>query len=204
MELTSISNLESALGRDLTSDEEAVAPYYISLVSDYISAYTGLKFDLETVSLRLKSDYYGVVELPGGPVAGVVDVKYYYDSGVAEWEWDGDNQIFGLEPKVAVDVTYAVGYLEPPGDLQRVATQVVKRMLLSPNGEPGSVFRQRVGDVEEMLTGNFGGLGRGMFNDFERLVMDQYRQTATTWRTGYTNPDIPKNNIPESDSALYE
>jgi len=203
-DLITVVDLEAALGRELTEDEEGKADYIVSLISSYIQTYTGLSFELQTTTIRMKSDYYGAVQLPGGNIQEILEVNYYYGAE-AVYYWDGIDMIFGLEPAQAVDVRYSYGYTEVPDEIVKVATQAAKRLLLTPDGaEPGSLFKYRVGDVEEMYSGAFGSLGRGMFNDLEKLILDQYRITATTMRTGFTFPDVPINKFPESDSALFE
>lgn len=204
MDLTSIDALEAALGHELESGDEGQAQYYITLVSRYIEAYTRVKFEETTTTIHTKSDYYGVVELPGGPVVSVDEVLYFHGSEPPGWQWDGDDMIYGLEPKIAVDVTYTYGYDSIPEEIAAIATEGAKRLMLSPDGqEAGPLLRYKVGDVEEMYKPPFKiGIGGGLFNDLETMILDEYRVTATTWRIGFTQPTIPQ--IPESESALFE
>lgn len=203
MNLITIEELEAALGSDIESGEEAQVAHYISLISTYIKSYTGAKFSPEEVTDRFRSDYYGVVELPG-PVSEISDVRYYYGQQ-AVWRWDGYNQIYDLRPEVAVDVTYTSGYSEIPADIKMVATEGAKRLYYSPAGqENGPLVRYRVGDVEEQYKAPFNiGIGAGIFNDLETYILDKYRITETTFRIGFTqHKEGPR--FPESDTALSE
>lgn len=203
MDLITLDEAEEALGQTLDNAQQELVLRFIRLVSTYITSYTGVSFgQVVTASIRAKADYYGVVELPGGPVQEVTSVHYFYGGEPGCWEWDGLDEIYGLSPNAVVDITYKHGYAQIPDDIREVATEVVKRVFLSPDGQGGALFKYRVGDVEEMYSGTFGGMGRGMFNDLEKLILDQYRVTAKTYRTGFHLPDPP--SIPSSDTALYE
>lgn len=203
MDLIGIEDVEAALGDSLESGEETQVGYYISLVSAYIESYTNVKFAPEEVTARFKTDYYGTVDLPG-PVSSVEDVHYYYGLQ-AEWRWDGYNQIYDLQPEVAVDVEFVAGYSTVPNDIKMVAIEAVKRLYFSPAGqENGPLLRYRVGDVEEMYKPAFNiGIGGGLFNDLETYILDKYKVTASTLRVGFTQHERGP-IFPESDTALSE
>lgn len=204
MDLTTPENLEAAIGRTLTAEETPQAEYYISLVSQYIISYTDYEFGTEVIEgYKIKSDYYGVVVLPG-PVQEVTDVRYYYGEQ-AVWQFDGDDQVYGLYPSITVLVDYTRGLGAVPAEIESVATEGAKRLFLSPGGqENGPLIRYKVGDVEEMYKAPFNiGIGGGVFNDLETLILDKYRTKASTFRVGFTQSQAPP-VMPQSDTALFE
>jgi hypothetical protein len=191
--LTSLVLLEESLGRELTLEETPVAEYYIRLISAYIINYTGLEFDDPDesppgeTSIRVKSDYYGIVSLGGGSVTDVSSVKMWGSQGEhPSWRWDGLNEVFGLRPNETVDITYIVGHSTVPSDLELVATEGVRRLFDSPTGDiDGPRTKYRVGDVEESYRAVDISLLGGLFNDFEKMILDSYRTTMTTWHLGF-------------------
>lgn len=211
--LTDLTTLEQALGRQIQEDETSTANYYIRQVSAYITNYTGLVFDTdedgspgELRTDRYKSDYYGIIELHGGPVGSVSEVKMWANQGDhPTWQWDGLNQVYNLRPHETVDITYSIGYTVIPEDLKMVATEGVKRLFDSPSGqETGPLTKYRVGDVEETYRAvDVGSLG-GLFNDLEKMILDSYRVTMTTWRLGFAQQAVLDGLPAEGDNSIVE
>lgn len=196
--LTTVELLEEALGKTLEGAELQAAEYYIKLISTYILSYTGLIFDDdespgEVKTVRMKADYYGIIDLSGGAIESVESVKMWGSQGEhLSWHWDGLDQVFGLRAQEVVDITYTVGETAIPNDLQMVATEATKKLFDSPSGEPtGPATRYRVGDVEEGYRAvDLGSLG-GYFNDFEKLILNRYRPTVGTLHLGFAQqPDF--------------
>lgn len=205
MGLITIAQLEEALVEELNAEETAHGEYCIRVVSTYVRSYTGISFEPTTSTFRAKSDYYGIIELMGHPIHEILDVTYVHDGSAPwDWHWDGMNEIYGLSPRVAVDVTYEHGYVDVPEDITMLVTEASKRLFLLPDGqERGPLSKYRVGDVEEMYKPPWDtGIG-GLFNDLERLILDEYRTQMQTWRVGFAQTPHPP-SIPESDDALFE
>ncbi len=206
MLLITVDDLEVALGETIDPSDEAQAEYFIRLISTYIETYTGKNFSIQSDTVRLRSDYYGIIELPGGPVVEVEAVKPFVGGSSVDYRWDGNVTIFNLTPNTVLDVTYTYGYEEVPEDIQMVCTEAVKKLWLSPDGqEEGPKIRRKVGDVEEMYQVGFNiGMAGGLFNDLEVLILDDYRTRFRTMHQGFALPDVDMDKIPSSDSALYE
>lgn len=205
MELITVDDLEVALNEPIDASDETYAEYLIRLISTYIETYTGKTFTVQEDTVRLRSDFYGVIQLPGGPIIEVEDVTHFYGSTI-EWQWDGNVTIFELPANTVVDITYTFGYSSVPDDIQMVCTEAVKKLWLSPNGqEDGPKIRRKVGDVEEMYQVGFNiGMGLGLFNDLETLILDDYRTRFRTMYQGFKQQEVPMDKIPSSDSALFE
>lgn len=204
MDFITTADVEAALGRELAEDEEERALFYIKMVSTYISKYTGVSFEQQEVTVSLKSDFYGVVELPGGPVTEVSSVEYYDGFNPLDWQWDGTDQIYNLSPKVGVRVTYTRGYATVPEDIEVIVQNAVVKLIESPTGqETGPLFQYEVGDVKETYKPPFSvGMLNGLFTDIDKLILDEYRITATSWRIGFTQADPTV--LKSTESFLFE
>ncbi len=208
MDLIDTVDVEEALGRTLTTAETEQVPYYITLISNFIKTYTDVTFESVTETVKVKADYYGVVQLPADPIASVSDVKLGNGGTLQMWSWDGGQEIYDLPAKAVVNITFTHGYDTVPEDIRSVAQQAVKRLLLAPEGQDsGPLMRYRVGDVEEEFRPPFGrfGLGAGTFNDLEKFILDNYRITTGTRRIGFAQPEAQGGFPPPStDDALFE
>lgn len=193
----------TALGKSFSSEEESKVQYYIKLVSAFVASYTAVSFArVNGAVVRLQSDYYGRVHLPGGPVHDVTSV-FYVNSSSSEpqWEWNGINEIYLLQPRYTIDVTYDYGYESIPDDVGLVATEAVKRMQANPDdNRVGPITEYTVGSVSERYNVFTGQLS--MFNDMEKLILDDYRGIYYSEALGFSQED--PFFIPESDSALFE
>lgn len=206
MELTTLASLEEALGRPITPEEETQAGYIIKLISQYVVSYTGVSFEVkEDFVLRVKSDYYGRVQLPGGMVHSVDSVQYVQNPSwtltARDFTWDGMTEIFNLYPNAVVDVVYTFGFDEIPDEIALVATEAARRLFDSPAGAGeivGQLSRYKVGDIEEAFKGSQGlqELAGGLFNDMDKLILDDYRVTETTYAVGFTQTDMSRMSGP--------
>lgn len=201
--MITIQELEEAIGQTLSGADLAQANYYIKLVTRYIKSYTGRVFDVQTSTELFKADYYGRVALEAPPVHQVDSVKYHHGGEVWDWQFDGLEEVYGLKPRSVVQVTYTHGFESPPEDLKGVCTEAAKRLFLSPEGQDvGPLKRFAVGDISEEYNIPPADLA-GLFNDLDKIILDEYRVTETTWRGGFHQPDnniFPKSN----ESALFE
>lgn len=206
MDLIDLFDIEEKLGRSLTSEEEPVVSSHITMISIFINSYTNITFgEVKQETVRFKADYYGRVIIPANPVSEVSEVKYHHGGAVANWHWDGDQEVYGLHPKVVVDITFKHGYGVVPDDIREVAKSAVKRLFLAPEGQDsGPMTRYRVGDVEEEFRPPFGRLGIGDFDDIEKYILDGYKTMYLTVYTGFAQPDITLNVPPDTDTAIFE
>lgn len=204
MALITLTDLEPAVGKDLTGDEAAT--YAIELVSMYIRVYTDTSFEEVTETITYKADYYGRVQL-NTPVTEVSGVVYYNDQPVFDWQWDGWGEVYGIKPNHTVKVTYTHGFTDVPNDVKYVAIEAAKRLYVTPDRyNLGMLMQFNVGDVSEWYNSRMNNpmLAQGLFNDLEKLTLDNYRETNTTLRLGYHQPDNPESLPPDSESAIFE
>lgn len=196
MSLLTIEDLEIALGRTLETEEEPQVQYLIDAVSAYIENYTSLSFSLnEDVTVRMRADYYGIIQLAPGPIGSVATVANVGNSLPTVWYYDGIDSIYNLYPNQVVDVTYTYGYTAVPNDIKFVATEMVKSVV--DNFPEGSLRSKQIGDVQyafaEATAKSFGGLGAD--------ILDSYAGGAYTIRTGPRN--FPTYNSPYLYGGWY-
>lgn len=180
--VTSVQLIEDALGRSLSETETQRASYYINAISAFIASYCDLISFEEVVNdqVRLQADYYGIIELGGGPISEVTSVASVDGSEVGGWTFDGTRMIVGLAPFQTVDITYTHGAEEVPEDLQGVATDAVLEALSL--NSPGPLKTRTVGDVTYAFHE-----GANIGVSLADSVMSRYRTSEWTWRTGPHN-----------------
>ncbi len=188
--VTSIVNIESALGRELTATEETRATYYIKAISAYIASYCDL-ISFEEVpddTIKAQADYYGIVDLGGDPISEVASVTSVDGTEVGGWTFDGTSRISGLGPFQTVNITYSHGTTVIPEDLEGVATEAVLAATLLTT--PVRLVRRTVGDVTDAYEA-----AGGVSVSLSAHVLNQYRTTDYTMRLGQSwgEPDRPVN-----------
>lgn len=176
--ITTIANLELHTGQPVA--DVARANYFINAISAYIAAYCDL-ISLEEIvddEVRLQADYYGIIELGGGPISAVTSVTAVGSTGDSTgWSFDGMGRIHGLGPFQTVDIVYTHGSDEIPADLVLVATEAV--IQATSIQVAGGLVRRTVGDVTYAFAeGNNVGL------QLSEGVLDRYRTNAYTLRLG--------------------
>lgn len=179
--LTSILEIESALGRDLSTAEEGRATYYINAISAFIASYCDLVAFEEVTddTIRLQADYYGIIELGGGPISSVATVTDVDGTEAVGWAFDGSSMITGLEPFQTVDVVYTHGKDTIPEDLVALATDAVIGCIALQVSGP--LKTRTVGDVTYAFQE-----GTSVGVTLQESVLDRYRTTEFTFRTGPT------------------
>lgn len=180
-----ITDLEVALQRSITPEQQ---PYYQSLIDQvtaYIEGETATAFSRHTnETLRYRADGWGVVELIG-PVISVATINpliqsnytYRYDGWYWSAQWDGLSDIDGLAPYEVVDVTYTYGYdtADVPEDIKQVAINAVVGEI---NGRtPEDLTEKTVGDITYKWA-----VSDVSFDNFGLSTLDAYRGVAKTWR----------------------
>lgn len=177
--IITIPELELAIGRDLTTQEEARATYYISVISAFIASYCDLVSFEEITDdvVRGQADYYGIIQLGGGPISEVTAVTSVDGTEVGGWTFDGLGMILGLNPFQTVDITYSHGSDEIPVDLKDIAVEAVSGSLSAKVSGP--VVRRTVGDVTYVFKE-----GNNLSIQLSEHTLKQYRTHSYTMRLG--------------------
>lgn len=190
--IITVSDVETALGRTFTAEEEAQATYYINRISAFIGSYCDL-ISLEEVvddEIRAQADYYGIIEVGGGPISVVTSVEAVDGTGEVGYSFDGSNRIFGFEPFQTVDIVLTRGSDVIPEDLKQVALDAVVDVMRLPSEV--RLTQRKVGDITYVYEN-----GDGTATvQFSQNVLDRYATTEYTWRLG--SPMIEPNVLPEN------
>lgn len=177
--VTTITAIEEALGRELSLAEAGRATYYINAISAFIASYCDrISFqEIEDDTLRLQADYYGIVELGGGPISLVTSVTDVDGTEASGWAFDGTAMITGLLPFQTVDITYTHGSDVIPEDLVAMATEAVIGCISLQVSGP--LKTRTVGDVTYAFQE-----GPSVSITLEASVLDRYHTSEWTFRTG--------------------
>lgn len=177
--VTSIANIEAALGKDLTGTDETRATYYINVISAFMASYCDLISFSEVAddAIRVQADFYGILDLGGGPISEVASVTSVDGTIVSGWTFDGMSRILGLNPFQTVIVTHTHGVDDIPEDLESVATEAVIGLLALKVSGP--VTTRTVGDVTYVYQ-----QGQTLGFTLPQLILDKYRTTEYTMRLG--------------------
>ncbi len=199
MSIITIEQLETALGRDLTTEQEAQAQFFIDAITAAIETYTGTTFTLqEDVTLRMQADYYGQIRLPMKPIQEVSAVEYSTNTTPTAqpvtplfWGFDGYDTIYNLPAHVVLDVTLSYGYATAPADIQAYVVWATTGVLNNPDG----LESFRVGDVTETYGQAASASGITSYAGLMQQTLDSYKDTYDTWRLGPRNyirsPNLP-------------
>lgn len=135
VQLASITDVQAALGRNLTSDETAKVGALLDKASELFRWRSGQQFTAGTSTVRVRNRS-GIVTLMQRPVTAVVSVTDD-DGGVLEFDWDSGAQFHVSSTSKYVTVTYSYGGAVP--DLVRltVAEIAKKVLMISPNAQTG-------------------------------------------------------------------
>lgn len=185
--LTTIGDVELSTGKTITDEDRAT--YLINVISAYIASYCDLLSfaEVEDDTVRLQADYYGIIELGGGPISVVTSVTTVDGTEVAGYTFDGARMITGLGPFQTVDIVYTHGEDEVPADIQGLAADAVGSVVHLNSTGPLKV--RTVGDV------TYGYYQGGVVvSVLSEAVLDRYRKTEYTWRLGPHN--TPEVNYP--------
>lgn len=125
-QLASTTDVQEALGRDLTSEEQARVGAILDKASELFRIRSGQQFTLGTSAVRLKSNG-GVVRLPQRPVVSVESVVDDHGNPVA-YELLGSTLITCLRSHQFARVTYTHG--GPVPDVVRLCIADIARKVL--------------------------------------------------------------------------
>lgn len=158
MSLIGIGDIETALGSDISSDNEARVQWYIDAVSAFIESFVGRNFNLqEDVTIIARADGGGFIEisdLVSVTSVSLLDPWTGIYGGLTSWPnlgyaFDGIDKIYALCPYETYKVVCTYGWDSVPVDIAGIATLLVLAGtgldLTAING----LKSYRVGDVEE-------------------------------------------------------
>lgn len=171
--------LEEMIGRDLTPHEAGRATYYTRNISAFIASYCDLiSFEeVEGDVKKYQSDYYGIIELGGGPISEVTTVASVDGTEVTGWTFDGMGRLHGLGPFQTVNVTYTHGEDVVPDDIIAVAAEAVLSCITTQVSGP--LKTRTVGDVTYAFQE-----GTNAVAVLSENVLERYKTTEYTWRLG--------------------
>ena len=182
--LLDLEDIIVVVGRGPSSASEAAQwQFHIEAVSSFINNYVSVSFEVKTSeTVRYQADYYGLIDLGGGPVSSVSSVKNAQTQLETSWYWDRLSTISRLEPNEVVDVTYTHGYSAVPDDIKYMATQAVSDVLGL--GATGTLTSFTVGDVTEVYSKPIGDNSVTVVS-LSKDVLDRYSDTYGSWRLGF-------------------
>lgn len=196
-DLITIGDLEDALGYSAaTPAEEARWEHYITAVSSFINSYVDVSFEeIEDDEVRLQADYYGLIYLGGDPISTVSSISIWRTGAPHPTaEWNGLDEISGLQPLQVVDVVYTHGYSTVPEDIANVVVESVLGILqLGANGPLKSIT---VGDVTEAYAVGVAKPNPTAGVTLAAYVLDSYRDTEYTIRLGARWTQGTDNTLP--------
>ncbi len=179
-DLTTLELVQAAIGRaPANQTEEDLWTYHISSVSSYINSICDDSFEeIEDDVIRYQSDYYGIIELLGGPVSEVSSVAYFRSGAeLSGWYWDGFEQLSVGAGLLTVDVTLTHGWSQVPLDIETIATDA---SLVAINSfDADDLISYQVGDVNEKYASI-----KTFAEQNTQSVLDNYRRTEATLRLG--------------------
>lgn len=148
--LAQTTDVQNALGRALTADEEARVGFLLDRASQKIRAWSRLQFTQQLADVRVLRIVKSAITLPQRPVTAVSKVQLIGFDGVLRYpvpfQWDGldkilfyaDYQVLNL-PEILLnantttaEVTYDHGYAAVPDDVVDKTAELVARCLLAP------------------------------------------------------------------------
>jgi hypothetical protein len=182
MALLTVADLAGAMGRTFTSGtaDYTQAQYFCDLVTAVISQYTDVQFSSTEKTERYQADYNGVVTLGSYPVTAVAEIRTLSGSVRVGWLFDGINEIDGLEAHEVVDIKFTSGYSSPPNVLKLLSIAVASRLMANPTG----MRQETVGAISGTFAASSGDAGTVYFTDAERRVLDDFKETSTSWSIG--------------------
>lgn len=192
--LTSPADIQAAIGRPpADAAESARWGYYISSISAFVNNYVTDSFELLADDIvRLQADYYGIIELPGGPIVSVSSISEWDDpTQEVGYYYNGLAAVSGLNPLAVVNVTYTHGHDAIPLDVKYLVTDAIVSVL-GLTGGTGALKSLTVGDVTETYADGTG----AVVVQLSRFTLDAYTTTEYTMRLGGTPGFGSANTLP--------
>lgn len=190
--LITITDIEAALGEDISVDDEPRIQYYINVVSSYIEGYTGVSFSLqEDAVIRAVADGRGIIEID--EIVEITEVAQLDPSvgtyggisvGFPGYYFDGIDKIYGLDPYETYRITLTYGHTSIPTEIKGVATKLVLAGTDLDTVATGGLRSYRVGDVEESYgVSILAGVPVVTLDTLMTKILHSYATGTTTYRT---------------------
>jgi hypothetical protein len=188
--LATVADVQTLLGRSLSSEEASRAAGMLKLASSSVRAEARQSFSVDTY-IFIAKPLGGLVRLHERPVVSVDAVRLINDDGsvgvgIAGWTFNGVDtinvgDITGIvingpedwEPD-SVEVTYTAGWAEIPEDITYVCADMVKTALLAPMAP---VVTEQIGAYSYRLNDNAANGAVGMNAD-HRKILHRYRSAG--------------------------
>lgn len=181
MAIATIADVESRLGRALTTAELSKATAWLEDASALFTQRAMQQFEVGDSKVRL-FPRDGIVRLVQRPVIGITSVKDL-DGVEIDYTFDGHQSLYDLGAYSPVIVEYEHGSANVPADVVAcVAGMVVRTLQIAPDAATG-VTQQSVGPFSQSYAAWAVG-GQVMLSPAEQKVADSYR--TKTFRSAST------------------
>lgn len=203
MGLIQISDIEAALGSDISSEDETRVQKYIDIVSRFVARETGVVFGPVDTTIKALADGKGIIEINSLNTVTLVEILdgttnvysdvnagfyYAFNSGLYDdrhslgytgYGYDGISKVYGLSPYGSYKITASVGEPTPEEIKDLIILLVLAGAGLDATAS-GGLKSYRVGDVEEQygVTEN----GSVTLSGLMRMTLDSYVKTSDTYR----------------------
>lgn len=203
MGLIQISDIEAALGSDISSEDETRVQKYIDIVSRFVARETGTVFGPVDTTIKAVADGKGIIEINSlNTVTSVeildgttnvysdVNAGFYYafNSGLYDdrhsygytgYGFDGISKVYSLCPYGSYKITANVG--EPtPEEIKDLIILLVLAGAGLDSSATGGIKSYRVGDVEEQY--GITESGSVTLSSLMRATLDSYVTGSDTYR----------------------
>lgn len=190
MGLITITDIEAALGVDVSSDEEPRIQWYIDAVSSFIVDYTSQDFLPHVAeALVCQADGGGVIEFQDLTSVSKVELydqwqKLYSEVVAGDYRFDGISKILFLAPGETYRVTATYGFTVVPPSIKAIATQLVLAGTGLDRMAAGGLKSFRIGDEEVVygVTLSDTGSPQVTLSGLQRNSLDSYSPGSHTWR----------------------
>lgn len=169
MAFATYQEVETRLGRSLSSEEQLLVEAALEEVTSIIQVYTGQRFEIGTATTTVKTDN-GSVYLPQRPVRAITALQVG-GQNYTTYNHDGDT-LSGLPSGTPVTVTYEYGYIQVPDAIKGVAIRAALRALNQSNGM--SLASVTVGGYTETYSQPKADSG-SLLGVSDRLILDRFR-----------------------------
>lgn len=180
-----VEELSALMGRTFDEQEEAQAVMMIKGAESFLESYLDTNFSIKLLAEKYVADYRGEIRLNRGPVLTITSVKdVILNEEDTDWEWDGFDVIYNLNPSQVVLVSYSSGWEEVPSDIIQIAMFMVQRLMQNPQG----IRQSTTGAMSDTYVGEVGVFS---LSNLEKKILEKYSPGAETWHigssTGYTD-----------------
>lgn len=189
--LASLADVESALGRSLTSDEEGLAEFALNKASEAFRRESGQQFTPGTSTVRLKVNDRAIVltQYPATDVSAVVDD----DGNAVNFEVSGQRVTVDEDSREYLTVTYDHGGDVPDLVCLTVAEIAARNVRLEDDARAGKTqYANSAGPFAGSGTyASWAVGGQVLLSPEDKTLARTYRQTTPTTRVLGVRTDRP-------------